>query len=313
MDQGFVKRLKEFGQVKLNASLAKFTTFKIGGTANIMIEVVETENLVKLLNFLSAEGVEYILLGGGSNLLFPDNELSKVVVKVKTSALKIEGNTIIADAGVSFGVLTNLALKNKLSGLEWSAGLPGTVGGAIRGNAGAVGGETGTVLKKVEAWADGEVVTLTPEECGFTYRDSIFKKNGWVILKAWFGLKPGDSKESLLKMQEILKKRNGYYPTFPSAGSFFKNTPVSSWKNAEELPEEFRKNGFIPTGWLNEKAGLKGLQIGGAMVSKEHGNFLINYQDATQKDVLALVEEVKNRVYNKFKVELEEEVQIVFS
>ncbi len=149
-------------------------------------------------------------------------------------------------------------------------------------------------MTKVEAWIDGEVVQIGGGECGFGYRDSFFKHNKAVVLKSWFGLAPGEPIKSLLQMQEIVKRRNGYYPPHPSAGSFFKNPSAE-----------------LPAGKLIDEAGLKGTLVGGAMVSKEHGNFIVNFNNATQADVLKLVDEVKTRVYNNFKVILEEEVHII--
>ncbi len=312
MDALIYKKLKEFGKVKANAPLAKFTTFKIGGSAEILLEVEDKNKLVHALDFLSAIGVDYFVIGGGSNILLPDDVYEGVAIRNKTSAIGMQSKTIEADSGLSFAFLTNFAARNSLSGLEWSAGIPGTVGGAVRGNAGASGGEIAGCLTKVEAWIDGEIVQIHSSECGFGYRDSLFKHNKAVVLKTWFSLASGESIKSLMQMQEIVKRRNGYYPQYPSAGSFFKNVPILEWRGkASGLPQKFIEGGRIPAGWLNEQVGLKGTLVGGAMVSKEHGNFIINLNNATQADVLKLVDEVKTRVYNKFKVTLEEEVHII--
>jgi UDP-N-acetylmuramate dehydrogenase len=312
MDVALHKALREYGDVKVNAVLSKFTSYKIGGPASLLVEVSSTQKLVEILNFLSGEGIEYFVLGGGTNVLFPDDGFEGVVIRVRTGLLEEAGGTIMAESGVVFGALNNFALQHGLSGLEWSAGLPGTVGGAVRGNAGAAGGDVANSLCKVEAWIDREVVQLKPDECSFSYRESLFKQNGGVVLKAWFDVVPGDTGKMLLKMQEIIAGRAGRYPNFPSAGSFFKNVPVKEWKGKQnELPVEFVRSGKIPVGWLNEQAGLKGLRVGGAMVSEQHGNFLINRESATEADILHLVEEIKTRVYNKFGISLEEEVCIV--
>lgn len=312
MDSIIYKKLKTFGKVQANAELAKLTTFKVGGQAEVLVTIEETDQLVKLLNFLTGEGISYLIMSGGSNLLLPDEPLETIVVRVKTAGLKVEGTSIHAEAGASFGSVAQKAIEHSLSGLEWSAGLPGTVGGAVRGNAGAAGGETAGVLDSVEVWLGGERLQLSPNECKFGYRDSIFKRNGAVVLGASFNLASGDPKKSLLQMQEILKKRNGYYPPFPSAGSFFKNISLKNWPGKyDSLPPDFIRNGKVPAGWLIDQSGEKGRTVGGAMVSVEHGNFIINAGGATQADILQLVEEVRTTVYNKFGVELEEEVQIV--
>lgn len=306
------KKLQEFGHVSLRKQLAKYTTFKVGGEADRFIEVTETDKLVQLLNYLTGEGIEFFILGGGSNVLLPDEGLRDVVIRIKTSAVSVDGSTVMAEAGVLFGALSTTAVQHKLTGLEWSAGLPGTVGGAVRGNAGAMGSDVAHCVSKVRIWRDGEVVDITPEECAFGYRDSMFKHSTDVVLAAWFTLAPGDSKASLMQMQDILKKRAGHYPPFPSAGSFFKNILIKDWpKDGKALPSEFVAQGRVPAGWLNEQCGLKGFAVGGAMVSKEHGNFLINYKNATQDELRQVVEEVKSRVYTNFGVELEEEVHII--
>ncbi len=306
------KQLQQFGHVSLRKQLAKFTTFKVGGEADRFIEVTDTEKLVQLLNFLTGEGIGYFILGGGSNVLLPDEGLRDVVIRIKTGKITVEGETVMAEAGVLFGALTTASVQHKLAGLEWSAGLPGTVGGAVRGNAGAMGGDVARCVSKILVWRDSEVIEITPDECAFGYRDSIFKHNNDVVLAAWFTLIPGDPKVSLARMQDILKKRAGHYPPFPSAGSYFKNILLKDWpKDGKELPVEFVEQGRVPAGWLTEQSGLKSFAVGGAMVSKEHGNFLINSKNATQSDVLQVAEEAKNRVYTNFGVELEEEVRVI--
>ena len=312
MDEHLYKSLKIFGQLKLNQPLSKHTTFKVGGPAKYFIEVRSRENLVKLLNFLSAEGILYLILGSGSNLLISDKGFDGVVIKNHTSKFDLINNELTAESGVIFGQLTALAAREGLAGLEWAAGLPGTVGGAVRGNAGASGGEIKDVLSEIEIWKDGEVSIIKPTDCAFGYRESIFKHGGGIVLGAKFSLKRGIKEEILKKMQEIIAKRIAYYPPYPSAGSFFKNIAIDKLpKNFIEYNDKMLSAGRLPVGWLNEKAGLKGKRIGGAMISQQHGNFIINYDQAKAEDIIKLVEEVKGEVYNRFNIELEEEVQII--
>lgn len=312
MDQQIYKYLKNFGKATANFNLAKVNSFKIGGKADVCLEIEEKENLVNALDFLSKEGVGYFVMGGGTNVLFPDEGFEGVVIRVKTNKIHFQDNELFAEAGVSFGTLNMKAAQLSQSGLEWSAGLPGTIGGAVRGNAGSAGSYTGTVIKVVEAYVDGEVVEISAAECGFAYRESIFKKRGGVVLSATFRLVPGDSQKILSLMQTVNERRTSKYPKYPSAGSFFKNVPLEKWSgDSADLPKEFLEKKQIPAGWLNEQCGLKGTKIGGAMVSNEHANFLVNFDHATASDILKLVEEVKSKVYNKFGVELEEEVCII--
>ncbi len=307
------KQLKQFGHIRLNESLSKHTTFKIGGPADFFIEVSEVTKLTKLLSFLSSEGIEYFIIGCGSNLLFSDERYEGAVIKVKSSKLKVQGSdTIVADTGVLLSQVVLEASKNSLAGLEWAAGVPGTVGGAVRGNAGAFGKNTSDCLEKVEIWRDGEILELSHKECGFAYRESDFKYSKDVLLRAWFKLVQGEKKAIAKAMQEYLKLRTGRYPAYPNAGSFFKNVKLEKWSDkTSDLPEVFRKRGSIPAGWLVEQSGMKGFTIGGAKVSEEHGNFIVNFNQATQSEVLQVVEAVKEKVYNKFGVELEPEVEIV--
>lgn len=314
MDE-FYNKLKEFGDVKLNESLAKHTTFKIGGPAKFFVIVRKNESLVGLLNHLTAEGMDYFVLSGGSNLLLNDAGYDGLVIKIATTdAPKITpkgaGFDLEIDAGVSLGMVVNIAAKNSLGGMDWAVGVPGTFGGAIRGNAGAMGKDISTVTQWVEIWRDGEVLKIKNEDCKFAYRDTIFKHNKDIILRACIYLEPGDKLKIMENMQTYLKQRK--HTPFPSAGSFFKNLKLDKWPgDKKELPELFIQRGSVPVGWMTEQLGLRGLSAGGAKISDEHGNYVINYHNATQADVLTLVEEIKQRVYNKFGVELEPEVQIV--
>ncbi len=311
----FYNKLKEFGDVKLNESLAKHVTFKIGGPAKFFIIVRKTDFLVGLLNYLADEGVDYLILSGGSNLLMNDEGYDGLVVKIATNEIpkmtvKGSGFDVEVEAGVSLGLVVNLAAKNSLKGIDWGIGIPGTFGGAVRGNAGAMGREIVSILNWVEVWRDGEVLRLAPEECGFSYRESKFKHNQDVILRGCIYLEPGDKKAIMEKMQGYLKQRK--HTPFPSAGSFFKNLKLDKWPgDKKELPELFLQRGSVPVGWMTEQLELRGLSSGGAKISDEHGNYIINFNNATQADVLILVEEIKQRVYNKFGVELEPEVQII--
>ena len=311
--QELYKQLKTFGHVKLNEPLAKHTTFKIGGAADFFIEINDNEKLVALLNFVSGVGVDYFILGGGSNMLFSDDGFKGVVIKVKTIDYRLlTTDTIVADAGVLLSQIVSFAAKNSLSGLEWGVGIPGTVGGAVRGNAGAMGQETANCLEKVEMWQNGEIMEMTKEELKFSYRSSCIKSSGGVILKAFFKLVPAEKQTIMIAMTGYLKQRTGRYPAFPSAGSFFQNIDINKWPgDLKALPEIFVERKKVPVGWVVEQLNLKGFAVGGAKISDEHGNFVINYNHATQADILTLIETLKEKVYNKFGVELIPEVEII--
>lgn len=305
------KELKKYGEVKCGKELKKFTTFRIGGLADFVVEVEETDKLIALLNYLSGEGIDYFILGGGSNILMPDEGFTGVVIRIKTNRIKVDETKIIADAGVSLGAVVGEATKNSLTGLEWAIGIPGTVGGAVRGNAGAMGLDTGKSIESAVVWKDGEVITYTNDDCGFSYRSSVFKREGGVVLSAVFILAPGESTQIAKKIQECLTGRLGKFPAEPSAGSFFQN--IKNWQGEfpSGLPQINRERGVVPAGWLIEQCGLKGYRIGDAGISEIHGNFIVNYGDASAKDVQQLVDEVKEKVYNKFGVDLTPEVEII--
>jgi UDP-N-acetylmuramate dehydrogenase len=306
------KKLAEFGDVYSAQLMSKYTTLHIGGPVQFLIEVAETEKLVALLAFLAGEGIVCHLLGGGSNMLWQDAEFEGVVIKVRSSKSEVRGDTLSVDAGTSLATAVTTAIKHNLDGLVWAAGVPGTVGGAVRGNAGAMDSDTGKTLKSVDVWRNGEVITLKPETCGFSYRDSVFKHSSDIILSATYQLVPGDKAVMMKRMADFLKQRAGKYPALPSAGSFFKNVSFADWKgDVTKLPEHFVKTQKVPAGWINEQNGLKGYRVGGAMLSKEHGNFIVNVDKATQADVLAVVDEIQHRAYTNFGITLEPEVVIV--
>jgi len=308
-----LKELKKYGRVKANALLSRHATFRIGGPAKYLVAVEVREKLVELLDFLSGEGHSFFILGGGSNLLLPDDGFDGVVVKISLKELSVTDQVVMAEAGAWLGQVLDLAVKNSLTGLEWAAGIPGTIGGAVRGNAGAMGQDISKNIQKVEVWQDGEIKELSREECGFIYRGSDFKNDPQaVILRVWLALAKGEVRQILATVQENLKQREGKFPPYPSAGCFFKNVKLDKWPgHPKDLPTIFLERGTVPAGWLIDQAGARGLLQGGAAVSDKHCNFVINKDKASQADVLAVVEEVRTRVYNKFKVELELEVEII--
>lgn len=308
------QELKRFGEVKTNFSLAKLTTFQIGGPARFLVTVNTIEKTIALLDWLNEQNEPHFILGGGSNLLFPDAGYKGTVVKIIADKILFNKKTrlIEAESGAWLGLVLHIALKNSLSGLEWAVGIPGTVGGAVRGNAGAMGKEIAHNVEKVIVYDNKKILELPAQECGFIYRGSTFKKNGAVVLKAFFKTVAGNTEQIKKEMQNFLSLRMGKFPPCPSAGSFFKNIKLEKWSGETiKLPPLFLERGSVPVGWLIEQTGLKGFAAGGAAVSEQHGNFIINKNHATQSDVLKVFEEVRNKVYNKFGIKLEPEVEII--
>lgn len=286
-------------EIKKNVLLKDYTTFKIGGPAKYFFVAKNKKDLIKAILMAKKIGLPFFILGGGSNLLVSDKGFKGLVIKVKSQirqpADKIKNNKIFAETSIPLAALVNKTVENNLTWLEWAAGIPGTVGGAIRGNAGAFGKSMKNIVKEVEVYdtKNGKIKILKNKNCKFNYRDSIFKKKkNLIILSATLQLKKGNKKEIKKKIKKNLEQRNKTQPlNFPSAGSIFKN------------PKGFS------AGELIEKCGLKGKKIGKIEISKKHANFIVNLGGGRTKDVKKLIKLIKKEVKNKFDVELEEEIQ----
>ena len=241
--------------------------------------------------------MEYCIIGNGSNLLVGDEGYRGAIIQVfdNKNHLRIEGKKIIAGAGALLSQIANFAWENELTGMEFAAGIPGTIGGAVVMNAGAYGSEMKEIVTKVEAvTGNGEIIFLTEEELGFGYRMSIFKKRPLIAMEVTLELEKGEKSMIKARMNELKEKRVKSQPLeFPSAGSVFK-----------------RPEGYY-AGKLIMDAGLRGFCVGGAMVSKKHCGFIINVGDASAKDVKDLIGEIQDRVREKFGVMLEPEVCMI--
>lgn len=285
-----------------NIPLSKFTSFHVGGPARYFAHVTSADEAREAVVFAQEKNLPFFVLGKGSNTLFPDNGYPGVIVYMANRTVRIDGTTVIADSGVFMRPLVNKALTAGLRGLEELAGIPGTVGGSVRGNAGTWSTEIKDVVTKVDILRphDGQwrEDTLTTGDCLFGYRDSIFKRHpDWIILRAYFALHPGDPAEGQKRVMEDLQQRHSKQPyNAPSAGSIFKN------------PD---KENRIFSGALIEQAGLKGLQQGGAQISPKHGNFIVNTGKATSADIRTLIERIQTTVYAQHKITLEPEIVIV--
>lgn len=287
---------KILGEVSLNVPLKEYTSFKIGGEAELFVVPNNLMELLNVLEILKENDVPYFLLGAGSNLLISDKGIRGAVIKLGDGFdyAHAKGDYILAGAGVSLASLATCAKNAELSGLEFASGIPGSLGGALFMNAGAYGGEMKDVVTEVSYIdSDGTVKTIPCDECGFGYRKSIFSSGNKIIISAKFTLQKGNKEEISAKMRELNAKRKEKQPLeFPSAGSTFK-----------------RPEGHF-AGTLIEQAGLKGYTIGGAQVSEKHAGFVINTGGATASDVCELICHVQKTVLEKFNVELEPEVKI---
>jgi len=301
--------------LKQNIILAKYTTYKIGGPADYFVSVKNYEELKKALQFAEDNSLPIFILAGGSNVLFSDNGFRGLVIKIDNKELNVNGNEITAGAGVLMNDLVSQSIENSLAGLEWAGGLPGTVGGAIRGNAGCFGGEIKDIVKEVAVLTyEGEIKLYKGEDCRFNYRDSIFKRNNEIIISAVFKLWPGNKENLKAIVFDHIKYRQARY-RLPSCGSVFKNCPLE--KVPQQVQEKFKekiKNDpfpILPVGALIDACGLIGKTIGGARVTEEHANIIHNFNNAKAADVLDLINLVKEKVKQKFDINLEEEVQLI--
>lgn len=289
---------KEFPKVLIDEPLKNHCSFHIGGPADFFYNAQTTEEITSLIQFAKKNKIKFLVIGSGTNILFDDKGFRGLVIKIDSKNIKVEGSNITADGGVQISQLIKFSLENKLQGLEKWSGLPGTVGGAVRGNAGCNNLETKDILIKAEILnpKTGKIKTVDNKYFKFSYRNSRLKKSNEILLSATFKLQKSKiSPEKQRKLiLEIQSSRMTKIPRGFSAGSFFKNPS----------PQK-------PAGLIIEKAGLKGKTIGGAKVSEVHANFIINTGNATSGNVKKLAKLIQRTVKNKFKITFKPEVQIL--
>jgi len=313
----FLELKKELPGIEENVSLKNQTTFKIGGPARFFYLAKTKEDLIKALKTAKKFSLPFFILGGGSNLLVSDKGYSGMAIMLRISKIEIRNSGITAEAGAKLSDLVNFSLEESLTGLEWAAGIPGTVGGAIRGNAGAFGSSMSEAVKEIEIFdlQDLAIKKIKNRDCKFSYKESVFKQEpDLIILSAEIQLKKGDKDESRKRVNEILSLRKQKHPLeFPSAGCIFKNQKgeIKDRELLKEFPvlKEFNEKGIIPTGFLIDKCGLRGKRMSQAQISEKHANFIINLGKAKAEDVVDLIELTKRTVKEKFGLDLEEEIQ----
>jgi len=319
-----------FSDFQKNILLASLTTFKIGGPADYFFVAKSEDDLINAASFARQQKLPVFILGGGSNILVSDKGFRGLVIQIQNSKFKIEGDRIESQAGVLLSELVQASIKAGLTGLEWAAGIPGTLGGAIFGNAGAFGLDISLAVKHIRVYSEGFIkqyhydchsdsVPFSLKGAGeesqdiFGYRDSIFKHNNEIILSADLELQKGEPEKIKQTIKGYLERRRSKQPWESSAGSVFKNIQFDklSKKLQDTIPTEKVKIGKVAAAYFIELTGLKGHQISQAQISPKHTNFIINLGGAKASDVLGLIQLVKNKVKEKFSVELEEEIQYV--
>ena len=295
---GIIERISQFvpkENILEKELMSRHTTFKVGGPCSVLVKIDEVDWLKNLLPMLSQEKVPYFFLGNGSNLLVSDEGYEGVILTFSqklANDVKVDGEKVIAGGGVLLSKVAKYALDDSLTGFEFAAGIPGTVGGAMVMNAGAYDGEMKQIVETVEVIdKDGNLRVLSCEEMEFGYRTSILKREPLVVTKVTFQLKKGDKTVIKEKMDDLAQRRRDKQPLeYPSAGSTFK-----------------RPEGHF-AGKLIMDAGLRGYQVGGARVSDKHCGFVVNADNATAADVHQLMKDVITKVQKEFQVTLEPEV-----
>ena len=298
MNQEFYKKLESIlteEQVKIEEPMKNHTTFRVGGPAAYFVMPRTAEEVAKVTDLCAQENVPYYIVGNGSNLLVSDKGYDGVIIQIykQMSRVEVKGHEIYAQAGALLSMVAKRALDTELAGFEFAAGIPGTLGGACVMNAGAYGGEMKDVLKSVTVLdKDGNVKKLAKDELELGYRTSVIAKKGYIVLDAVMELKEGKAEEIKALMDDLKERRITKQPLeYPSAGSTFK-----------------RPEGYF-AGKLIQDADLRGFQVGGAQVSEKHCGFVINKDGATASDVMELMRQVSDKVYDKFGVRLEPEVK----
>ncbi|MEK7599207.1 MAG: UDP-N-acetylmuramate dehydrogenase [Patescibacteria group bacterium] len=308
--------------IRENEKLADYSTFKIGGLAKYFAVVRSKKELIEALNFAEKKNLPFFVFGEGSNVLFGDKGYGGLAVKMQIEDIRIENFKMFTAAGLALSRLINESIGAGLAGLEWAAGIPGTVGGAAAGNAGAYGHSISEFVKNIAVLSRSgsggrQIKNYPPEQCDFVYRASRFKKpdNNEIILEIEFNLVKGDREKSEKIIKETLEKRKNKFVPYPSAGCSFKNIIIDELKNKKEflklIPPQKIKAGKFPAGWLIENCGLKGKQIGGAKIAEEHSNYIVNAGGAKAGDVMKLIDLCKQKTREKFNLDLEEEIVVM--
>lgn len=302
-----------------NVLLKNHSHYKIGGPARYFFESDDVDDLVSAVRKAHQKKISTFVLGAATNILFDDNGFGGLILKPNIKTFENNSGILRIGAGVPVDEILDYSIARGLSGVEWAGGLPGTVGGAIYGNAGCFGGEIKDNIREVlslNIWGSKiEIVRRTNSECDFSYRSSIFKKNKGkeIILEATLVFKKGDKKAIRSAIEEKIHYRRARQPLeYPNIGSIFKNVDLK--KVPKKLHKEFahviKTDPFpvVPTAHLIHEAGLKGISFGGAMISPKHPNFIVNALNASAEDVKKLIALIKNKVKEKFSIDLEEEI-----
>ena len=302
-------------QVSTCAPLSRYTRFAIGGPADIYAETSDVEAFIAAMAIARESGLDYVVIGGGTNLIVSDVGFRGIVLRFVAERLMAAGDRVVSDAGAVLQDLVDFSIDRGLKGLETLAGIPGSVGAAVYGNAGAYGHSISERVYKVRFLDGGQVRVFDREECEFQYRESIFKDHKeWIILSTELILEPSDSAILRKTAGDILKVRNEKFPpTMKCAGSIFKNFLLAELPAAAaaEVPAPVIREGKVPAAYFLEQVGAKGMVNGDIHIASYHANLIYNGGKGTARELCEVIGELKTRVRERFGIEVEEEVQYV--
>ena len=309
-------------KIQKNIDLSTRTSFRIGGPAKYYIDIKEKEDLIEAIKWANEKGVKIFYWGGGTNILVSDKGIDGLVLKFSNTDIKIKGDRIECNAGASLMRVSRMAASEKLTGFEWGIGIPGTIGGAIKGNAGAYGFYIGDFVETLQIYdiKKERFFTMSKNDAGFSYKKSIFStRPDLLIWETVFKLEKGDPFKIDRLNEEHINYRKKTQPSLPSAGCIFKNISFDKVRidnpnlarRIEKEQKKFVERGMVPVAWLLEELGVKGKVIGGAKISLEHANFIVNTSSATAEDVMILISYIKQQIRDKFHLQLGEEIQFL--
>jgi UDP-N-acetylmuramate dehydrogenase len=301
--------------VREQAPLSEYTRFGIGGPAAILVDAPEEVCFLAALRVARASGLPYVVLGGGSNLIVSDEGYAGIVLRYTGARMEARGTAVHVEAGAVLQDLIDFTIVHGLKGLETMAGIPGWVGAAVYGNAGAYGHSISESVEQVRFFDGSEVRVFGNAECEFRYRESVFKAHkDWIIFSADLTLTPASREELRSAADGIVRVRDEKFPpTMKCAGSIFKNLLQAELPSAvaDRVPERVVREGKVPAAFFLEHVGAKGMRNGGIRIADYHANLIYNEGGGTARELRELIQDVKKRVWNEFRLELEEEVQYV--
>ncbi|HEV8038411.1 MAG TPA: UDP-N-acetylmuramate dehydrogenase [Bryobacteraceae bacterium] len=317
VQQATLQRLAQISNLTISEHtlLSRYTRFGIGGPAELYIETPSEPSFIAALNIVRASGVKFAVIGSGTNLIVSDAGFRGVILRFTASGISSDGRIVRAEAGAELQALVDYSIHHGLRGLETMTGIPGSVGAAIYGNAGAYGHSINESVRGVRFFDGSAIRVFSNAECEFHYRESVFKRHkDWIIFSTELELAPAPTDELRKTADGILKVRLEKYPvTMKCAGSIFKNLILAELPEAvqRQVPARVIREGKVPSAFFLEEVGAKGIQNGGIRVADYHANLIYNTGNGTARELCAIIADLKSRVQNRFGLTLEEEVQYI--